>query len=117
METVKKLSYVWAIIMILIFSFLTYFAMKWKGKYQGYFDLEEKLVSVTQSYFESNHAYPEGSDVVIIKLYELKENNVIDELSYNNDSCNGYVEVKNKGVMEYKGYIKCENYTTKGYQE
>ena len=32
--------------------------------------------------------------------------------------CSGYVVVKSVSIsFEYKAYIKCPNYTTKGYQE
>ena len=117
MNNVKKMSIIWGIIMVIIFSILTFFGLKWKDKYKGYFDLEKELVNKTQSYFEINHSYPEGNNVVKITYDELKNNNVIDELKYQDDICKGYVEIKNKGIMEYKGYIKCNNYETKGYQE
>jgi len=32
--------------------------------------------------------------------------------------CTGYVEVfKNNTVYDYKAYIKCDNYETKGYEK
>lgn len=117
MKEMKKMSIIWGIVLVLIFSGLTWFGLKWKGKYQGYFDLENELVNKTQSYFEINHTYPNDGETIKITLNELKDNNVINELKYQDEVCNGYVEIKNKGIMEYKGYIKCDKYITKGYQE
>ena len=117
MNKMKKMTIIWGIIMVLIFGLLTFFGLKWKKKYQPYFDLEEQIVQKTQQYFEQYHSYPEGSGQVKVTLDELKSYNVIQELSTNDEQCNGYVIVKNEGVMKYNGYIKCTNYTTKGYQE
>ena len=115
MKEMKKMSILWGIIMVLIFSLLTFFGLKWKNKYKGYFDLEDKLVKNTQKYYESNHEYPKKGSEEKIFLKELRDNEVIDELIYNDDKCDGYVIVKNNNVIEYKAYIKCNNYTTKGY--
>src|SRR5574344_2017336 len=117
MQDLKKISIIWGIVLLVAFGLLTYFGLKWKAKYDGYFDLEKKLVSVTKNYYESEHTYPTANNSVKITYEELKSNNLIDELTYNDDKCDGYVLVKNNGVIEYNAYIKCNNYTTKGYNK
>ena len=117
MKTLNKIAVLWGIILVGIFAVLTYFGLQWKTKTGGYFDLENKLVNATKSYYEQGHAYPTGNNVVTITFNELKTANIITDLSYNNDTCDGYVTVKNNGVIAYTGYIKCSNYTTKNYQE
>ena len=117
MKKLIRIAILWGLILIAIFSMLTILGLKWKAKTSGYFDIENRLVSVTKTYFEQGHAYPTGSGVVTITSDELKNNNLIEDLTVNDDTCTGYVTVKNNGVIAYTAYIKCNNYTTKGYQE
>lgn len=118
MDSIKKMhriSVIWGIVMLLIFTLLTIIALNWKKNNNGYKDLENLLVDKVISYYESKYSYPTGMEVVTISLAELKENNVINELNYNGDVCDGYVNVSFDGVINYRGYIKCNNYMTKGY--
>ena len=82
-----------------------------------YFDLEKTLISKTKSYYESEHSYPAKGQSVKVTFDELKNANLIEELKVNDDTCEGYVKVENNGVIEYKAYIKCNNYTTKDYDK
>ena len=118
MDSIKKMhriSVIWGVVMLLIFTLLTFIALNWKKNNNGYKDLENLLVDKVISYYESKYSYPTGMEVVTISLAELKENNVINELNYNGDVCDGYVNVSFDGVINYRGYIKCNNYMTKGY--
>ena len=117
MREIRRISFVWGFILVLIFGVLTFFAMKWKNKYEPYFKLEQKLIDSCKFYYESAYSYPSKGQQVKIKYEELKSKNIIDSLSYNEDECNGYAIVKNNGVIEYNAYIKCNNYTTKDYSE
>ena len=117
LKKMKKISVIWGMVMILIFGLLTFVALNWKKSDREYKKLEELLVSKVTSYYESKYSYPTGMEVVTISLSELKENNILDELKYNDDVCDGYVKVSFDGVINYKGYIKCNNYVTKGYIE
>ena len=119
MDSIKKMhriSVIWGVVMLLIFTLLTIIALNWKKNNNGYKDLENLLVDKVISYYESKYSYPTGMEVVTISLAELKENNVINELNYNGDVCDGYVNVSFDGVINYRGYIKCNNYMTKGYR-
>jgi len=117
MKQLKIISIVWGLLLLAIFSVLTYFALQWKAKIYPYLLKEDEIVEKTKSYYESNHSYPNKGEEVIITFDELKEHNVLEELKVNDDSCTGYVIVKNTGVIDYKGYIKCENYTSKDYEQ
>ena len=117
MKELKRLSIIWGLLLFAIFSVLTFFALKWKSKTAGYFDLEEKLKSSTQSNYESKHTYPEKGQEVIVTFKELKEDNILEELKYNDDECDGYVLVTKNDVVEFKPFIKCNNYTTKDYDK
>ena len=117
MKEMRKLSFVWGLMLVIVFGVLTFFALKWKNENEPYFKLEESLVSATKYYYESAYSYPNKGEQVRIKYKELKDNNMIESLSINDSECDGYVIVKNNGVIEYNGYIKCENYTTKNYSE
>lgn len=117
MKEMKRMSIVWGVIMVAIFVLLTFFGLKWKERYQGYFDLETKLKEETKKYFESSYSYPDRGREITITLSELVHNGILKELSYNYDLCDGYVIVSNDDVIEYKPYIKCNNYTTRGYDK
>src|SRR5574344_394012 len=107
MQDLKKMSIIWGIILVAIFALLTVLGLKWKEKTSGYFALEDKLVSATKNYYESKYAYPSMNNSVKIKYAELKEADMIDNLTYNDDECDGYVVIKNSGAIEYHAYIKC----------
>ncbi len=117
MKELKRISIIWGLLLFAIFSLLTFFALKWKTKTNGYFELENKLVSNTKSYFESKYSYPNQGEKKIITFNELKENNIIDEIKYNDDNCDGYTLVTYDKVIDFKGFIKCNNYTTKDYEK
>ena len=117
MKEMRIISIVWGLLLVAVFSVLTFFALKWKNETEPYLNLEESLVSATKKYYESAYSYPNKGEQVTIKYSELKSENAIESLSYNGDECDGYVVVKNNGVIEYNGYIKCNNYTTKNYSE
>jgi hypothetical protein len=116
MKDLQKIAIIWGLILVSIFALLTAFALKWKAKDQAYTALEDKLVKATENYFEEKYTYPQGNNTVKITLTELKDNNLIDKLAYNDDECDGYVIINNNGVINYKGYIKCSKYMTKGYE-
>lgn len=117
MKELRRISIIWGLLLLIIFGALTFFALKWKAKTDPYFDLEKTLISKTKSYYESEHSYPAKGQSVKVTFDELKNANLIEELKVNDDNCEGYVKVENNGVIEYKAYIKCNNYTTKDYDK
>lgn|SRR5574344_705905 len=117
MKTLDRIAILWGAILVIIFMVLTYFGLQWKAKTSGYYDLETKIVDATKSYYEKDHSYPEEGKSVYINLTDLKDDNIISDLTYNNDQCDGFVIVKNEKIIKYTGYIKCNNYTTKDYDK
>lgn len=117
MKELKRISIIWGLLLFLIFSVLTFFGLQWKKKTEPYLKLENTLVEKTKSYYETNHSYPNRGEKVKITYNELKENNVYNELKMNDFECDGYVIVTNEGVINYKAYIKCQDYTSKDYDK
>ena len=66
--------------LIIVFGTLTTFSLMWKKKNQGYKNLEKELVTKVEGYFEQEHKYPTGIEVVTIDLKELQEHDIIQEL-------------------------------------
>ena len=116
MKQLKRISIIWGLLVFMIFSVLTFFALQWKSTKQPYFNLENNLVEATKKYYEAEHSYPNQGEKIKITFEELKEKNLLTELKINEEECNGYTLVENNGVIEYKGYIKCSDYTTKNYE-
>ena len=63
------------------------------------------------------NSYPTKGNRSKVSLEDLKNSNMLEELKVDDDNCDGYVIVENTGVIEYKAYIKCNNYTTKDYDK
>ena len=64
--------------LIIVFGTLTTFSLMWKKKNQGYKNLEKELVTKVEGYFEQEHKYPTGIEVVTIDLKELQEHHYIE---------------------------------------
>ena len=115
MKTLNRIAIIWGVLLVLIFILLTSFGLQWKVKTKGYLELETNIVDATKSYYEKDHSYPGEGESAYISLNDLKEDNIIDSLTYNDDECDGFVIVKHENVITYTGYIKCNNYTSKDY--
>lgn len=116
MNKVKKYYIIWVILVVIIIAILTTFGFIYKNKTKKYRDLEEKIVEVSKKYVEAKFLYPEKGENIKVNLNDLKDNNLIDDFSVDSKPCDGYavISIENT-VYNYKGYIKCDNYTTKGY--
>jgi uncharacterized protein YpmB len=118
MDKLKKYSIVWGIIVVLIFTLLTIFGLTYKNKTKPYKNLENALVEAEKKYVDANFLYPQDGSELKTSANELIENNYLESLKKDDKECTGYVTVMQNGtVYEYKGFIKCDNYTTKGYKE
>ncbi len=115
MKKTNILFIIWGILVIIVIGLLTALGFMIKNQNKDYEKLEDKLLDSTKKYVDTNFLYPEGNDTLKVTSSELIEKNFLDELKVNNDKCTGYVKVYNDGVYQYKVYIKCSNYTTKGY--
>lgn len=117
MKKMKLLYIIWGVLVILLVAVLTYIGFQYKNRIKPYKDMESKLVETAKKYVELNFRYPENGEVVIIKGEDLIKDKLIESITISEKTCNGYVTVSYNGVYNYKGYIDCETYTTKGYQK
>ena len=117
MKRMKLLSFLWGLILFSIFGLLTAFGIIYNNKNKIYKDMEGSLVNATKKYVEISFAYPKEKEKLRVDYTTLKENKLIDDLKVDKDKCNGYAIVqKNNIAYEYKGYVKCKDYTTKNYE-
>jgi len=111
----KKIAIVWGICIVLIFGGLTVFGFLYISRNQDYKEMEKALEEATKRIDVTTYQI---DSYKIFSFEELKEHNVIDEdvLTLNDEECEGYAKVtRNNYVFEYKGFVKCENYTTRGF--
>lgn len=116
MKKTRNLFIVWTIIVVIIIVLLTTLGLMLKNQNKDYEKLEKKLLDSAKKYVDNQFLYPEGNEKLKVTSSELIQNQFLDELKFNDDVCQGYVIVSKDGVYQYKGYIKCKNYTTRGYQ-
>ena len=117
MHKTKALFISWFIIVFILIALLTIIGFNYKKLIQEYKKLETKLVKSSEKYTEDNNDYPSENLELILTSDELKEAGYLDELKVNKDVCTGYVIITKTDIYNYKPYLKCQNYTTKGYQE
>ena len=118
MDSMKRLTIVWGIVMFIIFCSLTAFGFFYKAKTSVYKELEEKLKMAEQKYVNDYFLFPKGKDVLKTHKEELIENGYLDNLNLEDEECDGYVTVTDTGtIFNYKAYIKCNTYTTNGYKK
>lgn len=117
MNKMKKMYTIWGMIVVLVFVLLTVFGFLYKNKSNVYKTLEEKLVAAEKKYADAKFLYPQGSEVVKVTAKEMIEYGALDSLEQDGKICDGYATIQKNGtVYEFKGYVSCENYKTKGYE-
>lgn len=102
--------------MVAIVVLLFCFGVVLSRKNKPYKEKENELIEITKMYVESSTWYPTQGERIKITIEELIEKEMIKEVKVEEDSCVGYIEVKNNGIIEYKTYLKCQNYETHGYE-
>ena len=119
MKKSNLLFVVWGIIVIVLVGLLTTMGFMLKGKNEKYELVEKRLKEATSSYVDHNFLYPEGDEKLKILTKDLVSSGFLkqDELKVDKDVCVGYVPLYKDMVYEYDVFIKCNNYTTKGYQK
>ncbi len=91
-----------------------------KPKETDYKSLEESAVNATKKYIEDFYNNELGLDTLNIRVSQLVDNKYMNELEdVKKRKCSGYVSVylDSEDVIKYDPYIKCKEYTTKGYEE
>lgn len=118
MKRSNVLFVIWGVMVIVLVGLLTVLGFMLKDKNGKYEEVEDRLKKATSSYVDNKFLYPEDNENLKILSKDLIENGFLksDELKVNNDICSGYVILTKNMVYEYKAYIKCNNYKTKGYK-
>ena len=117
MDRMKKMSFIWGFIIVLLFSGLATIGFTYKYKSRKYKDLEKELIEITKKYTATDFKYPSNGKTTIVTYEELKEKKLIDKLEVKNNKCDGYVEVSFDGVAKYKAYIDCGSYKTRNFDK
>lgn len=117
MNKLKNMGIVWTFIILSLLILMVFMGMTVKRKNKPYKELENKLVDVTTKYIESITWYPEKDASIKITAKELIDEGIISEdfLVVKDDKCDGYVNITNNGVIDFKGFLKCNKYTTLNY--
>ena len=115
MKKMNTIYIIWAILIILLVGVLTVMGFTYKNKLKSYKNLETKLSEAAKKYVELKFLYPEDGQIITINLEDMLEAEVINDLTYEEETCTGYVELSYNGVYNYDAFIKCNNYVTKGY--
>lgn len=112
----KKRLVIWIVVAIILVGGLTVLGFLIKKKNSPYRALEKELEKQAIALVGEKPSYAQSISKLTVQ--DLENNNYKVEMKVNDDVCSdGYVVVtKNMGFLDYKGYIKCHNYTTHGYK-
>ncbi len=118
MNKMTKVYIIWGVIVVFIFVLLTIFGFIYKNKSAIYKDLENRLVDAEKKYVDAKFLYPNNGEPLKISAEEMMDNGYLESMEIDDETCDGYAVIQKNGtVYEYKGFIKCNSYTTKGYEK
>lgn len=105
----KVLLIIWVILLIGIFTLLTYIGFIHKKDVKKYKDYEEVLITASRSYTSSKNMYPKKGSKIIIKIEDLINEGFVDKKDIV-DGCSGSIIVKYDSYIDYFPNIKCKYY-------
>ena len=117
MNKLKVTWVLWGLLMMAIVIVLFFLGITISKKNKPYKDKEAEIVEIAKMHVESSTWYPEKGQHLKIEIKELIEKGLIEDVVIEEDKCNGYVDVQNNGIIEYKTYLNCKNYQTHGYEK
>ena len=119
MKKSNALFVVWGVIVIVLIGLLTTMGFILKDKNEKYEVVEKRLKEAASSYADHNFLYPKDGEKLKILTKDLIDSDFLkqDELKVDKDVCTGYIILQKDMVYEYDVFIKCNNYTTKGYKK
>ena len=113
-NVMKKNMIIWLILIVILVGGLTIIALKIKNANKEYKTLEKKMTDVAKAYYGEKPGLLKNNETISIQDLSDYDNTLTNKV--NEEECNGYVKTtSNMGIFEYKAYIKCNEYTTKGY--
>ncbi len=114
-QRMKIVSVVWGLLLFSLVSVLTVIGFIYKEKKKEYKNYELLIEETAEKYVEDKSLF---DDNLKIDIEELLNNGYLDTTYVNNEKCEGYVlMMKVSNHYDFNGYIKCSNYTTKGYDK
>ena len=110
----KKNMVIWLILIAILVGGLTVIGLKIKNDNKEYKTLEKKMTDVAKAYYGEIPGLLKDNETISLQDLSDYDNTLTNKV--NEEECNGYVKTtSNMGIFEYKAYIKCNEYTTKGY--
>lgn len=106
LKHMRKISIIWGIIMFLLIIGVTAIGIIYKNESKNYKEFEMELVDKAKDYIIVNNLNK-------VTISELKEQNIIETSVVNEKECDGYILKEDE---EYKAYVKCGSYKTRGYR-
>lgn len=113
LEGMHRLTVVWGTVMFILVAGLTFVGFYYKKKAASYQELETVLVDKASEYLEKHTEVDLNVEEIKITKADLIDEGYLDSLEKDGQYCDGYVLIRDN---EYKGYVKCDSYTTKGYE-
>ena len=107
LKHMRKISIIWGMIMFLLIIGVTAIGIIYKNESKNYKEFEIGLVDKAKDYIIVNNLNK-------VTISELKEQNIIETSVVNEKECDGYILKEDE---EYKAYVKCGSYKTRGYEE
>ena len=118
MKNGNKYLILWGLLIAALISLLTTLGFAYKKKTDVYKKLEATLVEASKKYVDAKFLYPQDDRILKVTSDVLLSENQIETMSVDNQECTGYVNVFRDGtIFNYKAFIKCDRYTTKGYEK
>lgn len=114
----KKMIAIWLFLALGLLGTLYFIGVSYNKAYKEYHSLEADMVEAASIYLSTNKLKLKLGDKLTIKDEDLDNNNLLPNMSVDEDTCSGYIDVKKTyDDYEYMAYIKCSNYKTVDYKE
>lgn len=111
----KRILYLWIFIALLLVGTLTFLGFNITKKDKVYKNAENDIKVAAEGYAGYYPTILKNN--LIITNDELIDKKFNEKIVIFDEKCDGYVLVKKQGgIYKYIPYIKCKNYTTKGYK-
>lgn len=116
----KKSTKIYIMLIAITLIFLTTLISINNIRTKPYRKLENEIVEAMKKYYGQDtnlKKLPQNEQKVKITIEELKDFGLDINTKINNDSCAGYGIVTGLSISyKYKSYIRCNDYTTKNYE-
>ena len=106
----KKNMIIWLILIVILVGGLTIIGLKIKNENKEYKTLEKKMTDVAKAYYGEKPGLLKNNETISIQDLSDYDNTLTNKVNEEDVKT-----TSNMCIFEYKAYIKCNEYTTKGY--